>query len=50
MRGLDAATLAPHFAAVEARLSIGDGNPDDVNANNRKLLGGRRASWAGGPS
>ena len=48
--GLDAATLAPHFAAVEARLDIGAGNPDDVNANNRKLLGGRRASWAGTPS
>ena len=49
-RGLDAATLAPHFAAVEARLSIGPGDEDDVNRNNRKLLGRRRASWAGSPS
>jgi len=46
LTGLDAATLAPHFAAVEARLSIADGNPDDVNANNRKLLeGGRKLGW-----
>ena len=37
---LDAATLEPHFAAVEARLDVGAGNPDDVNANNRKLLDG----------
>jgi choline dehydrogenase-like flavoprotein len=37
---LDAATLDPHFAAVEARLDIGAGNPDDVNANNRKLMDG----------
>ena len=37
---IDAATLAPHFAAVEARLDVGPGNPDDVNANNRKLLDG----------
>src|SRR6185503_20016695 len=27
--GLDAATLAPHFAAVEERLNIREGNPDD---------------------
>jgi len=46
LTGLDAATLEPHFAAVEARLSIKDGNPDDVNANNRKLLeGGRKLGW-----
>lgn len=45
--GLDAATLAPHFAAVEERLSIREGNPDDVNANNRKLLeGARKLGWA----
>ncbi|HEY4187926.1 MAG TPA: GMC family oxidoreductase [Polyangia bacterium] len=44
--GLDAATLAPHFAAVEERLSIREGNPDDVNANNRKLLeGARKLGW-----
>ncbi len=44
--GIDAATLAPHFAAVEERLSIRQGNPDDVNANNRKLLeGARKLGW-----
>src|SRR6202042_541254 len=32
VQGLDAATLAPHFEAVEKRLDIGAGNPDDVNA------------------
>jgi choline dehydrogenase-like flavoprotein len=40
VRGLDAAALAPHFAAVEERLSIGPGNQDDVNPNNRKLWDG----------
>ncbi len=43
VRGLDQEALAPHFAAVEERLSVGPGNPDDVNANNRKLLEGARA-------
>jgi choline dehydrogenase-like flavoprotein len=46
VRGLDAATLAPHFEAVEKRLDIGAGNPDDVNANNRKLQeGATRLGW-----
>jgi choline dehydrogenase-like flavoprotein len=46
VRGLDAATLAPHFAAVEQRLSVGPGNPDDVNRNNRKLWdGAKRLGW-----
>jgi len=46
LSGLDAAALAPHFAAVEARLSIREGDPDDVNANNRKLLeGARKLGW-----
>ena len=46
VRGLDAATLAPHFAAVESRLSIGPGNEDDVNRNNRKLWdGAARLGW-----
>ena len=46
VRDLDAATLAPHFAAVEARLDIGPGNPDDVNANNRKLWeGAEKLGW-----
>jgi choline dehydrogenase-like flavoprotein len=44
--GLDAGTLAPHFEAVEKRLDIGAGNPDDVNANNRKLQeGAARLGW-----
>jgi choline dehydrogenase-like flavoprotein len=38
--GLDTATLDPHFAAVEQRLSIGPGVEDDVNRNNRKLWDG----------
>jgi choline dehydrogenase-like flavoprotein len=46
VRGLDAATLAPHFEAVEKRLDIGAGNPDDVNANNRKLMeGAAKLGW-----
>ena len=46
VRDLDAAVLAPHFAAAEARLDVADGNPDDVNANNRTLLdGGRKLGW-----
>jgi choline dehydrogenase-like flavoprotein len=46
VRGLDAATLAPHFEAVERRLSIGPGNEDDVNRNNRKLWdGAARLGW-----
>jgi choline dehydrogenase-like flavoprotein len=44
--GVDAAALAPHFAAVEERLSIREGNPDDVNANNGKLWeGARKLGW-----
>src|SRR6185295_14778101 len=44
--GLDAAALEPHFAAVEQRQSIHAGDPDDVNANNRKLLeGARKLGW-----
>src|SRR5262249_30842034 len=43
---IDAATLDPHFAAVEARLDVGPGNPDDVNANNRKLHdGAAKLGW-----
>jgi len=46
VRGIDAAVLEPHFAAVEARLSIGPGNEDDVNRNNRKLWdGAARLGW-----
>ena len=47
VRGVDAAALAPHFEAVEARLDIGPGNPDDVNANNRKLWEGATARGFG---
>jgi choline dehydrogenase-like flavoprotein len=46
-RGLDAATLAPHFDAIEQRLSIGPGNEDDVNRNNRKLWdGAAKLGWS----
>jgi choline dehydrogenase-like flavoprotein len=40
VRALDAATLAPHFDAVERRLDVGAGDMADVNANNRKLQDG----------
>jgi choline dehydrogenase-like flavoprotein len=40
VKGLDAATLAPHFAAAEQRLSIGPGVEADVNRNNQKLWDG----------
>ncbi len=44
--GIDAGGLAPHYAAVEERLSIRDGEPADVNANNRKLWeGATRLGW-----
>jgi choline dehydrogenase-like flavoprotein len=47
VEGLDAATLAPHFAAVEERLNIKEGNPDDINRNNQKLWdGARKLGWA----
>ena len=43
---IDAATLEPHFAAAEARLDVGSGDPDDVNANNRKLHdGAAKLGW-----
>jgi choline dehydrogenase-like flavoprotein len=46
VRGLDASALAPHFAAVEARLDVGPGNPDDVNRNNRMLWeGAEKLGW-----
>jgi choline dehydrogenase-like flavoprotein len=47
VRDLDARALAPHFAAVEERLSIGPGTDDDVNHNNRKLWdGAARLGWS----
>ena len=46
VRGVDAAALEPHFAAVEKRLSIGAGKRDDVNRNNGKLWdGAARLGW-----
>jgi choline dehydrogenase-like flavoprotein len=46
VEGLDLATLAPHFAAVEERLNIKEGNPDDVNRNNGKLWeGAKKLGW-----
>ena len=44
--GVDNATLAPHYDAIEKRLSIHPGDPNDVNANNRKLFeGATRLGW-----
>jgi choline dehydrogenase-like flavoprotein len=46
LRGLDAATLAPHFEMVEKRIDVGSGDPDDVNNNNRKLReGAAKLGW-----
>jgi choline dehydrogenase-like flavoprotein len=46
VEGLDAAALAPHFAAVEARLDIKEGTRDDVNRNNQKLWdGAAKLGW-----
>lgn len=51
--GLDALTpeaMAPHFAAVERRLSIAPWPEAAANANNRKLLQGAKAlGWEAGP-
>jgi len=43
IEGLDPATLAPHFDAVEARLGIAPWSEELVNANNGALLRGARA-------
>ncbi len=43
---IDAATLAPHYAAVEERLNIKEGTFDDVNRNNQKLWdGASKLGW-----
>ena len=42
VRGLDAATLAPHFAAVEQRLSIGPGNRGRRQPQQPQAVGRRR--------
>ena len=46
VEGLDEPTLAPHFAAVEERLSIREWPEALANANNRVLLDGcRKLGW-----
>jgi choline dehydrogenase-like flavoprotein len=46
VEGIDATTLAPHFEAVEKRIDVGTGDPDDVNNNNRKLQeGAAKLGW-----
>lgn len=50
IEGLDAASLAPHFEAVEARLNIHTWPEAAANANNRKLLDGcRKLGWEASP-
>ncbi len=50
IEGLDKATLAPHFEAVEDRLHIHTWPEDIANANNRKLLDGcRKLGWEAKP-
>ncbi len=50
IEGLDEATLAPHFEAVEQRLHIGEWAESLANANNRALLDGCRAlGWEAKP-
>lgn len=47
VEGIDAATLAPHFAAVERRLSVKPDVLEEVNANNRVLWDGcERLGWS----
>jgi choline dehydrogenase-like flavoprotein len=51
LTALTAEALAPHFAAVERRLSIAAWPEAMANANNRKLLDGARAlGWQAGPT
>ncbi|HWV39172.1 MAG TPA: GMC family oxidoreductase [Vulgatibacter sp.] len=50
VEGIDASTLAPHFEAVEERLSIHEWPLELANANNRVLLDGCRAlGWEVAP-
>lgn len=50
VEGLDEATLAPHFDAVEQRLHITPWPEELANPNNRVLLdGGRALGWEVGP-
>ena len=51
IEGLDAESLAPHFAAVEDRLHIEEWPEARANQNNRRLLEGARAlGWQVGPT
>ena len=50
IEGLDPQSLAPHFEAIEERLSIATWPEERANANNRKLLDGARAlGWEAAP-
>jgi len=50
IEGLDEASLAPHFDAVEERLHIAPWPEELANANNRQLLDGcRRLGWEAAP-
>jgi choline dehydrogenase-like flavoprotein len=50
LRTWDAATLAPHFAAIEQRLHIEEWPETSANANNRVLLDGcRKLGWEVAP-
>jgi len=50
VEGIDASSLAPHFDAVEERLSIHEWPLELANANNRVLLDGCRAlGWDAAP-
>ncbi len=51
IEGLDEASLAPHFDAVESRLNISTWDEALANANNRVLLdGARKLGWQVGPT
>ena len=50
IEGLDAAALAPHFEAVEARLNVSTWPEEAANANNNALLEGAPAlGWEAAP-
>ncbi len=50
IEGLDEATLAPHFEAIEQRLNIREWPQELANANNRQLLDGcGKLGWEVGP-
>ncbi len=50
VQGLDSKTLAPHYDAVEKRLSIAPWHEDNANANNKVLYDGcRKLGWEVAP-